>query len=265
MSKIISAIECASAGRSAPGGFVHQLVRDGWGYVLGEIERARRLDIDCMLLHRPNGESFEGAIMNFDARVDLLEQGHPVCVKIINGQEDFLREVRRAWPDFRLIVYLGSSQEPDWRALARKQNFRNLLHRYADAIGPWLDAPNCDLAFDHAGRLEPRNPHGNMIKAIDSLLYPAGRTVYVEPQPQPWSLTAAMPAIMHEHWWRNWADHSRPAKRWLTGHEGLAADSPWAKEGVIDTESFVKDCLGRGDTPIVNMRELDPMFEKGGF
>lgn len=50
--------------------------------------------------------------------------------------------------------------------------------------------------------------------------------------------------------------------RWLTGHELKEAQSPWVKDGAVDTMAFIEHCLKRKDTPIVNIGQLKQLLEK---
>lgn len=260
MTNLIAAIECASAGPSEPGGFDLRLMRAGWKVVIEQFGPAYRAGVRTLMLHRPNGESGEGSIMNLDSRIDLMND--PDAKRLIAQQPRFLEQFHNAYPDARIIAYLGSSQEPDWAERAKRQDFSQLIDRLGRSLKPWIDCPFCDLCFDHAGSFDADDPHGGFVVFVHQLLAMAGRTVYVEPQPSAWTLTSAMPSIMLERWHRKYADKSRQAARWLNGHESDQPDSPWVSGQTVDVAGFVADCERRGDTPIVNVGWIDQLFEK---
>lgn len=255
MKNIIAAIECASVPDN-PGGFVTPLLRNGWQYVIDEIEKAYKHGIRTVMLHRPNGESLEGEIMNLDSRVDLLND--PAASVIIKGQGSFLTVIERKFHDLRIIAYLGSSQDPDWAERAQRQDYSQLIDRLGRSLKPWIDCPFCDLAFDHAGRFDDDNPHGGFVVFVHQLLGLSNRTVYVEPQPSRWSMTAGMPSIVLERWWRRYADKSRPVVRWWSGHEMTADDSTWR-----DINEWLADCEATRCVPCVNVQQLESIKGTG--
>lgn len=257
---LIAAIECASAGPSSPGGFDVRLLRAGWKFVIEQFAPSYKAGVRTLLLHRPNGESLEGDIMNLDSRVDLMRD--PQAKALIGQHDRFLEQFHRAFPDARIIAYLGSTQEPDWAERAKRQDFSALIDRLGRSLKPWIDCPFCDLCFDHAGSFDADDPHGGFVVFVHQLLAMAGRTVYVEPQPKPWSVTASMPSLMQESWWRQWADKSRPAIRWLMGEERDHPESEWIHNGQPDVHGFVRDCKATNCTPMINVPWIDQLFEK---
>jgi hypothetical protein len=236
-----AAMELASQGKSSPGRFHTRLHREGWGYVLDAFQVAYDAGCDVLMLHRPNGEPLhDGQNMNLDARVELLAD--PESRIILNGIPQFLDDFHARFPEARIVAYFGSSLEPDLMARLDAQQFSAFMDRYTRSLIPWLNCPWVDIAFDHAGSFKSRDPHGAAILLIDAMLHSAGRTVYVEPQPRAWSVTADLPFIVQEYWWQRWADKSNTnGIRWLEGNSvithGLFVD---------DYQAWVDACIKDG-------------------
>jgi len=214
---IHAAIELASAGKSNPGGFRTEIVRGGYQWVIDRFRPAYEAGSRVLILHRPRGESYDGlTFMNLDSGKDL--ERSPDARRILDQEDWFLEQFAKEFPDAKVIAYFGSSKEPDLQGRIDRGDLRQFWDRYGASFGPWINSPIVDLCFDHAGSLRPGDPHGMAIMLVDALLSQHGRTVYVEPQTQPWSVTAPLPYICTELWMGRWGDPSRPGTVWLEGN-----------------------------------------------
>lgn len=241
-------IELASQGQTSPGRFDFRLHRDGWLYVLDAFEPAYKAGGRVLALHRPNGDTPNpGQPMNLDARVELLS--NPEARKVLDGIPQFLEDFEKRYPGARIVAYFGTSQEPDLIKRLDTQQFAQYLDRYARSLIPWINSPIVDIAFDHAGSLPPRDPHGQSIMLIDAMLTQHGRTVYIEPQPRQWSVTADLPFLVQEYWWQRWADKDRRnGIRWLDGHS-TATHGWWTNDYQGWVDACIRDGMGMAIHP----------------
>ncbi|MFI4854927.1 MAG: hypothetical protein ACIAQF_08130 [Phycisphaerales bacterium JB065] len=236
-----AAMELASQGEASPGRFHARLHREGWSFVLNAFQPAYDAGCDVLFLHRVGGEvPHQGQVMNLDSRVELLAD--PDARKILDAVPQFLDDFHARYPDARIVAYFGSSLEPDLVARLDAQQFSAFIDRYSRSLQPWLNCPWVDIAFDHAGSFRDRDPHGAAILFIDALLHSAGRTVYVEPQPNESSMTASLPFVVQEYWWQRWANKANTnGVRWLEGNSVITH-----KHWVGDYQGFVDACVKDG-------------------
>jgi hypothetical protein len=250
----ILGIECASVPTN-PGGYSSEFLRGQWQYVLDEYERATKLGANGLFLHLPTGR----LILNNDmsALAALAWQGDPDAANLLDGAKDFLVEFNKAYPNDRIITYFGRADS--W---FRELDGPTAWRMTTAAMQPWLWASNVDICFDEAGRIDPDSTYGYVLQRVIEMVGKRGGEVMVEPQPQPWSVTANLKPMMLEQWWRRYGNHSVPSYRALTGHEYGQVGSPWVIDGKIDADAFIRACHANGDTPIVNVGETRNM--KGG-
>lgn len=225
MTKVYAALELASQSGN-PGSFATLFLRHGYQWVIDQFRPAYEAGAVGMVGHRVRGESHEGGdYMNMDSGKDL--ERDPEARKILDQEEWFLETFAKEFPSARLIAYFGSSKEPDLQGRIDRGDLRQFWDRYGASFGPWFNSPIVDICFDHAGSFRQRDPHGAAVVAVDALLAQHGRTVYVEPQPQSWSVTGPMPYLCTEDWIGRWGDHTRTGIIWLNGH-GVRVFPQWA-------------------------------------
>lgn len=122
----------------------------GLGYVRGFMPKHLGPLVDRgfrrMFIHRPFGDdsAATGEPMNPDARVE----------KTVPKAADFDRMVRHT-PDIRYLAYMGSWQDPDYARQMREGQWAAWVRRNLDSLGGLLNAPNCDIGYDHSVTMSP--------------------------------------------------------------------------------------------------------------
>jgi len=176
-----------------PSSFTNYIMQSGdWdGFFDNYLKIAYDYGFRVFMLHRPVGEN-DGGVMDFDARVDLLESGHEtkhlVSSKELNA---FLKRVRKELTGAIICPYFGSMKDSDLEDRLAEGNLLGWLDRMRRSMIPWLNYDNVYPIFDNAslyeteGTLEVDDPNWQMVSLIESMLKESGRSCLIEALPNP--------------------------------------------------------------------------------